>query len=281
MTGTLLCLGFGYTAEALARRLVPSGWRVMGTARSVAGAERVAAAGARPVQWPDGAFACEAFAGVDAVLVSTPPDADGACPAFRAAGAALAQTRPDWTGYLSANSVYGDWAGAWIDESAALRAVSPRGRARIAAETAWTTLGARLFRLPGIYGPGRSAIDTARAGRAQRVFKEGQVFNRIHVDDIAAALQAALALPAATGVFNLSDDEPAPPQDVVAFACALLGLPVPPLVPLNEAGLGEMARSFYEENKRVRNDRMKRDLNFVLQYSTYREGLVAIARETA
>lgn len=276
---TLFCLGFGYTATVLARRLSAKGWRVLGTARSSASAERVASAGARPALWPEGRFDPSTFAGVDAVLVSTPPDGGG-CPAFRAAGPALAGGSR-WIGYLSANSVYGDCGGAWIDETAPLRAASERGLSRIAAETEWRPVGARIFRLPGIYGPGRSSIDTARAGRAQRIFKPGQVFNRIHVDDIAAALEASLERPFAGDVFNVTDDEPAPPQDVVAYACALLGIEPPPLVPLEEAGLGEMARSFYDENKRVRNDRMKRDLGVVLQYSTYREGLQAILKETA
>ncbi|MBY0421887.1 MAG: hypothetical protein K2Q06_06250, partial [Parvularculaceae bacterium] len=165
----------------------------------------------------------------------------------------------------------------WIDETSPLRATSERGLARVSAEAAWRRLGATIFRLPGIYGPGRSAIDTVRSGRAQRIFKEGQVFNRIHVDDIAAGLAASIDRPGAGAVFNLSDDEPAPPQDVVAFACELLGVEPPPLVRLEDAQLGEMARSFYDENKRVRNDRMKRDLGVVLQYPTYREGLRAIA----
>ena len=280
MTKTLVCLGYGYTARALARRLArDGGWRVVGTARSEGSADAARREGVGALFWTDAAFKAEAFAAADAVLVSTPPDGDG-CPAFRAASAALRQSRPTWIGYLSANSVYGDYGGAWIDEEAPLRAVSERGLARIAAENSWRSLGATLFRLPGIYGPGRSAIDSVRSGRAQRIYKEGQVFNRIHVDDIAAGLAAAIARPDAGAVFNLSDDEPAAPQDVIAYACALLGQEPPPLVPIAEARLSEMAASFYDENKRVRNERMKRDLGVVLQYPTYREGLRALAKES-
>lgn len=274
---TLICLGYGYTARALARRLARDrGWRVVGTVRSEGSAGDIRRDGGAALLWTDAAFRAESFAEADAVLVSTPPDGGG-CPAFRAAGDAIWAARPGWIGYLSANSVYGDYGGAWIDETAALRATSERGLARIAAEDAWKSLGARLFRLPGIYGPGRSAIDSVRAGRAQRVFKEGQVFNRIHVEDIAAGLAASIANPGAGAVFNLSDDEPAPPQDVIAYACMLLDAEPPPLVPIAEARLSEMAASFYDENKRVRNERMKRDLGVGLQYPTYREGLRALA----
>ena len=161
----------------------------------------------------------------------------------------------------------------------------PRAKARIAAEEGWRALGAAanipvvIFRLPGIYGPGRSAFDAIRAGRAQRIYKEGQVFSRAHVDDIAAALQSSLQNPSAGALFNIADDEPAPPQDVIAYACGLLGATPPPLVPIAEAGLSEMAASFYADNKRVSNARMKARLTPRLVYPTYREGLAAILRD--
>ena len=225
----------------------------------------------------------DALEDADAILVSTPPDAAG-CPALRAAGAAIAKRARaiKWVGYLSTNGVYGDHQGAWIDETASLLANSPRGLQRIAAEADWAGHGVEwsyplvVFRLPGIYGPGRSALDQARAGEAKRIFKEGQVFNRMHVDDIAAVLAASLARPLAGDLFNLSDDEPAPPQDVVEHACALLGLAPPPLTPFAEAALSEMGRSFYAENKRVRNDRIKTILGVTLRYPSYREGLAGI-----
>lgn len=285
MTETLLCFGFGYTAAALARRMTKRGWTVAGTARSASSAARVAADGATPVLWPASGFGADAFAGVTAALISTPPDGAG-CPAFRAAQSGLASKARDlkWVGYLSSNGVYGDYDGAWVDETSNLRATSERGLQRIAAEAQWAMFGVEwavptvIFRLPGIYGAGRSALDAVREGRAQRIFKEGQVFNRMHVDDIAAALEASLDHPGAGDLFNLSDDEPAPPQDVIAYACALLGEAPPPLTPIAEARLSAMARSFYDENKRISNRRMKAALGIDLQHPTYREGLTAIHR---
>jgi nucleoside-diphosphate-sugar epimerase len=184
--------------------------------------------------------------------------------------------------YLSTIGVYGDHGGAWIDETAPLNAGNPRGRRRIEAEAAWLARGERLgspvqvLRLAGIYGPGRSAVDDLRAGVARRLIKPGQVFNRIHVDDIAAAVMAALAHPEATGAFNICDDEPAPPQDVVEYAARRLGLPVPPDLSFEQAQLSEMARSFYAECKRCRNHRARRALGWRPQYPSYREGLDAI-----
>jgi nucleoside-diphosphate-sugar epimerase len=287
MAGRLLCFGFGYTARAFARRLAPSSWRVAGTARSAASAAEIEAAGLEAVLWPSAGFAPNALEGFAAALISSPPDGAG-CPTYRAAHEALGavSSRLCWIGYLSSNGVYGDHKGAWVDETSHLRATSERGLQRIAAEAQWARFGVEwsvptvIFRLPGIYGPGRSALDTVREGRAQRIFKNGQVFNRMHVDDIAAALAASLADPAAGDLFNLADDEPSPPQDVIAFACALLGVEPPPLVPIEEAQLSEMGRSFYDENKRVSNALMKQALAVSLQYPTYREGLTAIAKET-
>lgn len=278
----LVCLGYGFTARALASKLSAGGWRVAATARTSEQAATLAAEGVEAVRWFDGALDGAGFDGADAVLISTPP-AEGGCPAFAAASEALAARAGNisWIGYLSSNGVYGDHGGDWVDENSALRATSPRARARIAAEAQWAAhavewaLPLVIFRLPGLYGPGRSAIDMARAGRAQRIYKAGQVFNRMHVDDIASALAASMARPAAGDLFNLADDEPAPPQDVVAFACSLLGIEPPPLVAIENAGLSEMAASFYADSKRVRNARMKELLGIELQYPTYREGLAA------
>jgi nucleoside-diphosphate-sugar epimerase len=183
-----------------------------------------------------------------------------------------------WVGYLSTTGVYGDRQGGWVDEESAREPVSERGRWRVAAEDAWLASGlpVHLFRLPGIYGPGRSAFERLREGTAQRVVKPGQIFSRIHVDDIAAALRASIARPAPGRAYNLADDEPAPPQDVVAFAAGLLGVAVPPEVPIEAAGLSPMARSFYAESKRVSNRRMKQELRVTLAYPDYRAGLRAI-----
>ncbi len=278
----LLCIGCGYTARAFARDRLDKGWRVMGTTRSPEKAEALRAARITPVVW-DGAPPEDAVRGASAVLVSTPPGEAG-CPALAALSSlsreVLAAAR--WIGYLSTNGVYGDHGGAWVDETSALKAASSRGQRRIAAENGWRDFADGVdaeivvFRLPGIYGPGRSAFDAIRAGTAKRIYKEGQVFSRAHVDDIAAALAASLDNPSAGDLFNIADDEPAPPQDVTAYACELIGAPLPPLVPLEDADLSEMGRSFYADNKRVSNARMKDRLGVKLQYPTYREGLRAI-----
>lgn len=279
----MLLLGYGYVARRLAARLIAGEWRVAGTFRDPSRIEAIEAAGVEPVAWDAGGLAPGAFDNASSVLISTPPGDDG-CPALVAASEALAENRDRlrWIGYLSTNGVYGDRNGGWVDEESALRATSPRGKNRIAAEEGWRRLareaGAPLaiFRLPGIYGPGRSALDAVREGRAQRVLKQGQVFSRAHVDDIAAALQASLENPSAGALFNIADDEPAPPQDVIAYACALLGAPPPPLVPFENAKLSEMAMSFYADNKRVSNRLMKERLLPRLAYPTYREGLRAL-----
>lgn len=282
----LLCLGYGYVARRLAARATAAGWAVSGTIRDADRAPSLEKEGVAPVMWTEAGVDPAAIEGADAILVSTPPDANG-CPALAAATAALvARAHPaSWIGYLSTNGVYGDHGGAWVDETSALNATSPRAKDRIAAEEQWRALAAAarsplvVFRLPGIYGPGRSALDTVREGRAQRIVKKGQVFNRAHVDDIAAALHASLDNPSAGDLFNIADDEPAPPQDVVEYACDLLGVAPPPLVPIEQSTLSEISRSFYADNKRISNARMKVRLLPALSYPTYREGLRAILRE--
>lgn len=277
----ILFLGYGFVARALARRLSARRWRLSGTHRRADQAPFLAAEAIEPAAWTAEGVASIAFDGVDAVLVSTPPDERG-CPALAAAGGALSKAAPTWIGYLSTNGVYGDYGGAVVDERSALRATSSRARARIAAEESWRSFAAKhghrlvIFRLPGIYGPGRSAFDQIREGRAQRIYKPGQVFSRMHVDDIAAAIAASIDRPNSGALFNLADDEPAPPQDVIEYACRLLGVEPPPLVPLEDANMSEMARSFYADNKRVSNALMKRALGVTLAYPTYREGLEAI-----
>lgn len=221
------------------------------------------------------------------LLLSAPPGPNGdPLLAWHAADVRRAP-QLEWIGYLSTIGVYGDHGGAWIDETTPATPRPGRSQARLDAENAWLKLAAatdkrvQIFRLPGIYGPGRSAIDQLRAGTAKRIVKPGQVFNRIHVDDIAAVLAAAADGRGRHSHYNLADDEPAPAEDVVAFAAGLIGVPAPPQVPFEAAQLSAMARSFYEEAKRVRNDRIKQDLGVRLQYPTYREGLRAIARNGA
>lgn len=226
------------------------------------------------------------LAGSDALLVSVPPDRDGD-PVLRRFRADIARSRIGWIGYLSTIGVYGDHAGAWIDEATPAIPKSARSRERLAVEDAWLALGAetgkavQVFRLSGIYGPGRNPIAKLRDGRAQRIVKAGQVFNRIHIDDIAATLLASLDRPRNGAVYNVTDDEPAAPQTVTEYAAALTGLPLPPEVDFETADLSPMARSFYGENKRVRNRLIREELGVELAYPTYREGLDALKGEVA
>jgi nucleoside-diphosphate-sugar epimerase len=217
------------------------------------------------------------------VLVSAPPDSEGD-PTLRGAGPALrAAESLQWIGYLSTIGVYADAGGGWVDEETPPAADSERGRRRIEVEKAWLDfareVGAaiQIFRLAGIYGPGRSAVDNLRAGTAKRLVKPGQVFNRIHIDDIAAAIAAGIARPEVGPIVNVTDDEPAPPQDVVAYAAGLLGIDPPPEIPFETAELSPMARSFYSSNKRVANRVLREQLGVRLAFPTYREGIAALA----
>lgn len=224
-----------------------------------------------------------AIAAATHVLVSAGPDEAGD-PTLNGAGEALSRAENlRWVGYLSTIGVYGDEGGGWVDEATEPRPENERGRRRIEAEDAWAAFGrskgaaVQIFRLAGIYGPGRSAIDNLRSGTARRLIKSGQVFNRIHVDDIAAAVAAAIERSEVGPVINVTDDEPAAPQDVIAYAAELIGVPVPPDVPFETAELSPMARSFYSSNKRVANRRLREELGVALRYPTYREGIAALA----
>lgn len=273
----LLTLGHGYSAAALAASL-PRPWRVLGTTRSAEKAAAMRAAEVEPVDWADAAAVAAAIGAADHLLISMPPGASGD-PVLAGHLAALQAARGlRWVGYLSTTGVYGDRRGGWVDEESPLAPVNERSRRRVAAERAWLGSGlpVEVFRLAGIYGPGRSALDRLRAGRVQRIIKEGQVFSRIHAADIAQALRAAMARPAPGRVLNVADDLPAPPQDVIAHAAELLGLPAPPAVAFEEAELSPMARSFYGESKRVSNRRMREVLGVRLIHPDYRAGLRAI-----
>lgn len=276
----LVVLGHGYSAGFLTRRLVPEGWRVTGTTRD--DPARVAAAGATPLRWPGEEDAVRAeIARADAVLVSAGPDA-GECPALRDFGATIAASPARWLGYLSTTGVYGDRQGGWVDEDSDLSPSTRRGRDRVAAEAGWRALAAaqglplHIFRLAGIYGPGRGPFEKVRNGTARRIVKPGQVFSRIHADDIAQTLAASIARPDPGAIYNLCDDDPAPPEDVLEHAARLLGLPPPPVEDFATADMTPMARSFYAESKRVSNDRIKRDLGIRLIHPDYRSGLAAI-----
>jgi nucleoside-diphosphate-sugar epimerase len=281
VVNTLFCFGFGYTARVLARRLLAAGWTVRGTCRDPAAAGRfdgvalVAFGRERPL--PPGALD-----GVTHLVTSVPPD-DLGDPVLDAAGADLARLPGlAWAGYLGTTAVYGNRDGGWVDETSDLAPSSERGRRRVAAEQAWLTSGlpTHVFRLAGIYGPGRSPVDQVRAGTARRIVKPGQVFSRIHVEDIATVLQASMARPNPGAVYNVCDDEPAPPQDVVAYAAVRLGRPVPPDLPYATAELSPMARSFYLDNRRVHNQRIKQELGVTLAFPTYRQGIEALLPAT-
>jgi hypothetical protein len=279
----LFCFGLGYSALALARGLDLERWQVSGTCRSAATAAVLRAAGYRAERFGrDRPLPATGLGGATHVLVSVPPDAIGDPVLDRHGGDIAALPDLSWLGYLSTTSVYGDRGGGWVDETAPLMPSGERGRRRAAAEAGWLDLWRRrgapvhIFRLAAIYGPGRNPFEAVRAGTAQRIDKPGQVFSRIHVEDLARVLCASMSQPRPGAVYNVCDDDPAPPEAIVAHAAALLGVPRPPLVPLVEAGLSPMALSFYDDNKRVRNALIKSELGVVLRYPDYRAGLAAI-----
>lgn len=281
----LFCFGLGYSALALAARLQGEGWSVAGTCRSESKRDELAARGiaahlfdrARPLADP-----AAALSGVTHLLISVPPDEAGD-PVLDAHRRDLARLSGiAWVGYLSTTGVYGDHAGGWVDETTPIGPSGARGRRRAEVEEAWLDLQRRhalpvhLFRLAAIYGPGRNPLAALREGRARRIVKPGQVFSRIHVEDIASVLAASIARPRPGAIYNLADDEAADPATVVEHAARLLGIAPPPAEPFETAALSPMARSFYDDCKRVRNARIKEELGVVLRYPTYREGLAAL-----
>jgi nucleoside-diphosphate-sugar epimerase len=277
MTKRLFIFGLGYSGLEIAKLAAAAGWSVVGTVTSADKAERLTAEGIEAHLF-DGAgpLAARALDRVSHILCTIAPGTAGD-PALRICAPQLQDAR--WLGYLSTTGVYGGHGGDWVDETTTPKPSQPRSVERLAAERAWQAMGATVFRLPGIYGPGRSAIDRVKAGTARRIDKPGQVFSRVHVEDIAAAVLAAMTHPSSGAIYNVVDDLPASNSEVIAYACELLDLPVPPVIPWDEAAptMSAMARSFYAENRRVRNDRLKRELGVALRYPTYREGLRAIA----
>jgi len=279
----LFGFGFGYSARALAARLAGTTWRIQGTTRKATTAGEKTGIPLLPF---DGdaplANANHHLADVTHLLLSVPPDANGD-PVLRHHEKILgAIPRLRWIGYLSTTGVYGDHGGGWVDEETPLQPTTPRSEWRANAETAWLAFGTahglpvHIFRLAGIYGPGRNALETLREGRARRVCKPGQVFSRIHVADLAETLRRSMDAPRAGRIYNVCDDRPAPPQDVIAFAATLLGVTPPPEIAFEDANLSEMARSFYADNKRVENTRIKRELGVTLRYPDYEAGLTAL-----
>ncbi|WP_119275270.1 SDR family oxidoreductase [Taklimakanibacter deserti] len=267
----LFCFGLGYSALALSLRLAPQGWTITGTSRS-GDDGAIAFDGTRPL--PNAVFD-----GVTHLLISVPPGESGD-PVLTCHRDDLARRAPSlrWVGYLSTTGVYGDRHGEWVDETSPLAPSTARGERRLAAETAWRKLGLPLhiFRLAGIYGPGRNQLVALRDGTAKRIVKRGQIFSRIHVADIAGVLAASIEKPHPGRAYNVCDDEPCPPQDVVTFAAELLNVPAPPEIAFDDADLSPMARSFYAESKRVSNRRIKDELGYRLIYPSYREGLKAL-----
>lgn len=279
MDKTLLSLGHGYSARALAARLIPQGWRIIGTTRSREKLDEIAATGVEPMLWP-GSDLSSLLQEVPNLLVSAGPGPEGD-PVLLDLQDEITAAAPHlrWVGYLSTTGVYGDHGGDWVDETTPLTPSTRRGAARVQAEAEWGAipgLPLHIFRLAGIYGPGRGPFAKVRKGTARRIIKPGQVFSRIHVEDIAQALDLSLAKPQPGAIYNLCDDDPAPPQDVIGHAAALLGLPLPPAVDFDKAEMTPMARSFYAESKKVRNDHAKAALGWQPIYPDYRSGLAAL-----
>lgn len=279
MTYTLLSFGHGYSARALSRILLAQDWRVIGTTRNEEKAVGMMNDGIEPRIWP-GADMAPALNGATHLLISAAPD-DAGDPVLAALHDEIAARAGqfEWVGYLSTTGVYGDHGGDWVDETTPLTPSTKRGIARVQAESAWAAipdLPLHIFRLAGIYGPGRGPFAKVRAGTARRIIKADQVFSRTHVADIARVLAASIRNPNPGAVYNVCDNDPAAPQDVIGYAADLLELPLPPAEDFEKAEMSPMARSFYAESKKVRNDRIKNELGVELLYPDYRSGLKAL-----
>jgi nucleoside-diphosphate-sugar epimerase len=278
----LLIFGHGYSARHLVAHLALAPGDLRVTTRSAEKAAKLAAQGLIVRLFPGSDMAQDLDWATHVLVTAGPEDAGDPVLAETRDAFIAAAARLTWVGYLSTTGVYGDHAGAWVDETTPLTASTARGKARIAAEGEWQDLHRdhglplHIFRLAGIYGPGRGPFEKVRDGSARRIIKEGQVFSRIHVEDIAQVLAASMARPDPGAIYNVCDDDPAPPQDVIGHAAELLGLPLPPAVPFDPATLSPMAASFYAESKRVDNRRIKEDLGVRLRYPDYRAGLAAM-----
>ncbi|THD73777.1 SDR family oxidoreductase [Thalassobius vesicularis] len=278
MAKTLISFGHGYSAAGLAQRLLPLGWTIFGTTRSAERAAAIRETGVHPVVLADPNDLDQQIASATHLLISAGPDANGDPTLARFRDAITSARHLEWVGYLSTTGVYGDHQGGWVDESTPLTPSTRRGQWRVDAEAEWQALSLPLhiFRLAGIYGPTRGPFAKVRNGTARRIIKDNQVFSRIHVDDIAQVLHASIQRPNPGAIYNVCDNEAAPPEDVIAHAAVLLGLPIPPAEPYETAEMTPMARSFYAESKRVRNDRIKQELGVELLYPDYRAGLQAL-----
>lgn len=288
MTRRLLSFGHGYSAQALAQKLLAQGgWQITGTTRNESMVPTLVASGTTPLIWP-GEDPGPALSQATHLLISTAPS-QGGDPVLSVLAHQIAARAGalKWVGYLSTTAVYGDHQGGWVDETTPLAPATRRGQLRVEAEAAWQKLEAdsglplHIFRLAGIYGPGRGPFAKLSSGTARCIVKPGQVFSRIHVDDIAQVLAASISRPDPGAIYNVCDDDPAPPEDVIAHAASLLGMAPPPSENFADAEMTPMARSFYAESKRVSNTRIKAELGIRLKYPTYQQGLAALLAQTA
>ncbi len=286
MAESFFCFGLGYSAGLLARRLVAEGWRVAGTSRTDEQCAALRAQGIAAVPFERGQPIDPALLdGVTHLLSSVPPDKDGDPVLDEHVAAIGAAKGLHWIGYLSTTGVYGDYRGVWVDEAEPLRPSHERAWRRVHAEQRWFDLKrlhampVHVFRLAGIYGPGRSVLNDVRAGTAERIVKKRQFFGRIHVEDLASVVRASMDRQQPGGaIYNVADDLPAPPQDVVAYACDLLGVPPPPEIPFERARetMSPMQLSFWTDSKKIRNDKIKAELGVALKYPDYKAGLAAV-----
>lgn len=276
MSKVLLSIGHGFSASVLGAHLIKDGWTVYGTTRSVEKAKKLNNDGVNSIIWP-GTNLTPYIQKATHILTSVSPNSQGD-PVLDQYNEVFSKNTFDWVGYLSTTGVYGNHNGGWVDENSPLKPTTTRGQLREEAEFAWSKLNVNLhiFRLAGIYGPGRGPFSKVRNGTARRIIKEGQLFSRIHVDDIAQVLLASIRYPRQGAIYNVCDDIPAPPEDVIAYAAELLGMPIPIAVDYNVADMTPMARSFYAENKRVRNDLIKEELGIELKFPDYKTGLQSL-----
>jgi len=279
--GTLFCFGLGYTAMALSRRLDAEGWTIRGTCQNVKRRHALSALGIKAEVF-DGKqrmTSASILANSTHVLISIPPTLEGDPALYHHAKDIADIGSVRWVGYLSTTGVYGNHNGNWVDETSTLKPTSQRSERRLLAENGWRDWGRRtniptqIFRLASIYGPGRSVIDRIKAGTATRISKPGHYFSRIHVEDLATALSASINRPAPEGLYNVCDDEPAEPASVTAYAYNLLGRSPPTEISIDDAQLSPKARTFWRDNKRVRNNRIKEQLGVELAFPNYRSGL--------
>jgi NAD dependent epimerase/dehydratase family enzyme len=276
----ILFLGFGFSAEAMSKILDTTLWHITGTSRSAEGIHHIKSLGHEAVLFDDLKTIDDS---VTHIVSSVPPGPTGD-PVLQKLSTELQRRAStlQWVAYLSTTGVYGDHGGAWVDENTPLTPNTERGQRRVDAESQWLALHEHhhlplhIFRLAGIYGPGRNALISLKDGTAKRVIRDGQVFSRIHVDDIAGILKASVAKPNPGRAYNVADDEPCPPQDVITYGAELLGIAPPPEIPFEKAELSAMARSFFMDSKRVHNTRVKQELGYEFLYPEYRVGLKSL-----